>query len=35
VVDPQARMCALEWIDGEKARLIIGISLLEELAQDE
>jgi hypothetical protein len=35
VVDPQARMCALEWIDEEKVRLVIGISLLEELAQYE
>jgi hypothetical protein len=35
VVDPQAHMCALEWIGGEEVRFITGISLLEELAQDE
>lgn len=35
VVDPQACVRALKWIGGEEVRLMVRVSLLKELAQDE
>lgn len=35
VVDPQARLGALEWIGGEETRFVVRVRILEELAQDD